>query len=210
MFFDPRSEGMKPEPFAHSVYNAIVVPRPIGWISTVDSGGVVNLAPFSFFNALTGDPPCVMYCPNGFKPGTKEVKDSLTNAETTGEFVFNLCTYDLKDEMNATAAHEPASIDEMAAAGLEAAPCENVAPPRVAAAPIALECKYMETIRLPLSSRGSPNHVVIGQVVGIHVADEVIVDGIIDIAKLRPLARLGYLDFAVIEPGSIFAMPRPD
>ncbi|MBT7233703.1 MAG: flavin reductase family protein, partial [Rhodospirillaceae bacterium] len=76
MFFDPRSEGMKPEPFAHSVYNAIVVPRPIGWISTMDIGGVVNLAPFSFFNALTGDPPCVMYCPNGFKPGTKEVKDS--------------------------------------------------------------------------------------------------------------------------------------
>ncbi|MFP6736323.1 MAG: flavin reductase family protein [Rhodospirillales bacterium] len=210
MFFDPRTDGMKPKPFVYSIYTAMVVPRPIGWISSQDENGVVNLAPFSFFNALTGNPPCVMFCPNGFKPGTKEPKDSLTNAEATGEFVFNLCSYDLREAMNATAAHEPASIDEMAAAGLEAGVCENVKPPRVAAAPIALECKHFQTLPLPKSSRGTPNHVVIGQVIGIHVADDVITEGIIDIAKLRPLARLGYLDFAVIEPGAIFSMPRPD
>lgn len=209
MFFDPRSDGMKPEPFTHSVYNAIVVPRPIGWISTLGADGVVNLAPFSFFNALTGDPPCVMFCPNGFKPGTAEPKDSLTNAEATGEFVFNLCTYDLREQMNATSAHEPASIDEMAAAGLAPADCENVKPPRVAAAPIALECKHLETVRLPPASSGAPNHVVIGEVIGIHVDEAVISDGIIDIVKLRPLARLGYLDFATIEPSAIFSMTRP-
>ncbi len=209
MYFDPK-DGMRPEPFKYSVYNALVVPRPIGWISTLSKEGVVNLAPFSFFNSLTGDPPCVMFCPNGFKKGTKEPKDSLTNAEQTGEFVFNMCTYDLRDQMNATAIHMPSSYDEMAEAGLEGAPCEKVKPPRVKASPIALECTYIETVHLPPSSKGVANHVVLGQVVGIHVADEVIHDGIIDVGKMRPLARLGYLDFAAIDADSIFAMPRPD
>src|SRR5690606_31515015 len=112
---------------------------PIGWISTVSADGVVNLAPFSFFNSLSADPPCVMFCPNGMKPGTTEPKDSLVNVEATGEFVFNMCTWDLREAMVATAVHEPASVDEMARAGLEAAPCEKVRPPRVAASPVALE-----------------------------------------------------------------------
>ncbi len=209
MYFDPK-DGMRPKPFKHSVYNALVVPRPIGWISTMSKAGDVNLAPFSFFNSLTGDPPCVMYCPNGFKKGTEELKDSLTNAEETGEFVFNMCTYDLRDQMNATAVHMPSSYDEMAEAGLEAAPCVKVKPPRVKASPIALECSYLQTVHLPKSSRGLTNHVILGQVIGIHIADEVIHDGIIDIAKIRPLARLGYLDFAVINEDNIFVMPRPD
>lgn len=208
MYFDPK-DGMRPPPFKFSVYNALVVPRPIGWISTIGTDGVVNLAPFSFFNALTADPPCVMYCPNGLKPGTDEVKDSLRNAEETGEFVFNLCTYDLREQMNATSAHVPASVNEMAEAGLEAAPCEKVKPPRVKASPIALECTYLETVHLPISSKGIPNHVVLGQVVGVHIADEVIVDGKVDIAKLRPLARLGYLDYASVEPENVFSMTRP-
>ena len=149
-----------------------------------------------------------MYCPNGYRKGTQESKDSLTNAEETGEFVFNMCTYELRDQMNATAEHVPASIDEMAAANLEAAPCHLVKPPRVLASPIALECKYLQTVHLPASSAGVPNQVVIGQVVGIHVADEVIVDGIIDVRKVNPLARLGYLDYATL--GEVFAMDRPD
>jgi flavin reductase (DIM6/NTAB) family NADH-FMN oxidoreductase RutF len=210
MFFDPREVGMKPPPFKHTVYNALVVPRPIGWISTVDRDGVVNLAPYSFFNALSGDPPCVMYCPNGYKTGTKEPKDSLTNTEATGEFVFNLCTHDLREQMNLTSAHVPRSVDEMAEAGLEAAPCNLVKAPRVAASPIALECKHHVTVTLPSAKNGSPNNVVIGEVIGIHIADEVIVDGIIDIHKIRPLARLGYLDYATIEPENIFAISRPD
>ena len=93
MFFNPLEVGMKPPPFKHTVYNALVVPRPIGWISTMSKDGVVNLAPFSFFNALSGDPPCVMYCPNAVKPDTGEKKDSYQNAQDTGEFVFNMCTW---------------------------------------------------------------------------------------------------------------------
>lgn len=210
MFFDPRIDGMKPEPFKRSVYTALVVPRPIGWISTINSAGVVNLAPFSFSNALTGDPPCVMYCPNGFKPGTRVPKDSVVNAEATGEFVFNLCSYELREQMCATSAHELAGVDEMAGAGLAPATSMNVTPPRVAAAPISLECIHLQTIQLPLSSTGEPNHVVLGQVVGIHVADDVINDGVIDIAKLQPVARLGYLDYSVVKPDAVFSMHRPD
>jgi flavin reductase (DIM6/NTAB) family NADH-FMN oxidoreductase RutF len=110
--------------------------------------------------------------------------------------------------MNATAAHVPASIDEMAEANLEAAPCQLVKPPRVLASPIALECTYLQTVTLPSSSTGVPNQIVIGQVVGIHVADDVITDGLIDIRKLNPLARLGYLDYATVD--NVFAMNRPD
>lgn len=210
MFFDPREVGMKPPPFKHTIYTALVVPRPIGWISTVDRDGVVNLAPFSFFNALAGDPPFVMYCPNGFKPGTDEQKDTLVNAESTGEFVFNLCTSELRQQMNLSSAHLPRSIDEMAEAGLQAAPCQFVKAPRVKASPIALECRHHVTVTLPSSKDGNPNNVVIGEVIGIHVADEVIVDGKIDINRVRPLARLGYLDYATIEADNVFAMKRPD
>lgn len=207
MFFETKF-GLQPPPFTHTIYTALVVPRPIGWISTVSQEGIINLAPYSFFNAVSGDPPCVMYCPNGWKRGTNEAKDSLTNVEATGEFVFNMCTYELREQMNATAAHVPASVDEMAAAGLEAAPCELVKPPRVKASPIALECRYLQTVNLPAARNGSPNQMVIGQVIGIHVADEVISDGMIDIRKVNPLARLGYLDYATID--NVFAMQRPD
>jgi flavin reductase (DIM6/NTAB) family NADH-FMN oxidoreductase RutF len=207
MFFEPK-DGLRPPPFTHSVYNALVVPRPIGWISSMSADGVINLAPYSFFNSVSGDPPCVMYCPNGWRRGTKEPKDSLTNVEQTGEFVFNMCTYDLRHQMNATAEHVPASVDEMAKAGLEAAPCHLVKPPRVKASPIALECQYLQTVKLPASSEGRPNNIVIGQVIGIHVADDVIIDGIIDVNKVNPLARLGYLDYATL--GTVFSLERPD
>lgn len=209
MFFDPREAGMKPEPFKHSVYSALVVPRPIGWISSLSADGVVNLAPFSFFNALSGDPPCVMYCPNAVKPGTEEKKDSYQNVQDTGEFVFNMCTWDLRHEMIVTAEHAPASVDEMAKAGLEAAPCQNVSPPRVKASAIALECKHIQTIDLP-PGRNSQSHVVMGQVVGIHIKDDVITDGIVDIHKMELIARLSYLDYAKIESENIMALRRPD
>jgi len=210
MFFDPRKVGMRPEPFKHTVYNALVVPRPIGWISTLSDRGIANLAPYSFFNSISGDPPCVMFCPNGFKPGTTELKDSLVNSEATGEFVFNMCTYDLRDEMNATSKHVPASINEMEAVGLAAAKCVNVKVPRVEASPIALECKYLQTIHLPKTKTGGPNNVVIGEVIGIHVDEEMVVDGKINIHKVKPLARLGYLEYASIEPNNIFSLKRPD
>ena len=209
MYFDPK-DGMKPPPFAHTVYNALVVPRPIGWISTISTAGVINLAPYSFFNALCGDPPCVMYCPNGYKTGTTEPKDSLTNVRETGEFVYNMCTFDLLEPMNASSAHVPASVDEMAAAGLEAGECMQVKPPRVKNSPIALECKVLQILDLPPTRNDVPNTTLIGQVVGIHVDDDVIVDGKIDAAKMQPLARLGYLDYAKITADTIFTVPRPD
>ncbi|MDE0941303.1 MAG: flavin reductase family protein [Alphaproteobacteria bacterium] len=209
MYFDPK-DGMKPPPFKHTVYNALVVPRPIGWISTISTAGVINLAPFSFFNALSGEPPCVMYCPNGFKPGSTEAKDSLTNVQETGEFVYNMCTVDLLDAMNKSSAHVPSSVDEMAEAGLEAAACEQVKPPRVKNSPIALECKLLQIVDLPAPKNSSPNNMVVGQVVGIHIADDVIVDGKIDAGLVQPLARLGYLDYAKITADNIFTVPRPD
>ena len=210
MFFDPRTDGMKPAPFNHSIFTSLVVPRPIGWISTIDIDGVVNLAPFSYFNAIAADPPCLMYCPNGPKKGTTEPKDSLSNAEMTKEFVFNLCSHDLREKLNKTARHEPRGEDEMEKAGLTPAPSVNVKPPRVADAPIALECKYLRTVRLPQSSSGSENNMVLGQVIGIHVRDDVIIKGTIDISKIRPIARLGGLDYSVLEPENVFSMKRPD
>ena len=209
MFFNPLEVGMKPDPFKYTVNNALVVPRPIGWISTLSPDGVVNLAPFSFFNALSGDPPCVMYCPNAVKPGTEEKKDSYTNVRDTSEFVFNMCTWGLRNEMVATAEHSPRDADEMAAAGLETAPCINVKPPRVKASPVALECKHLQTIDLP-PGKTSQSHMVIGQVVGIHIDDSVITDGIVDVHKMELIARLGYLDYAKIEAENIISLKRPD
>lgn len=206
MFIDPAIE-MKPAPLRFSPFKALVVPRPIGWITTISAAGVVNLAPFSFFNGVTDDPPCVMYCPNGTHPDGGP-KDSLRNVQETGEFVFNLCNWDLREKMNLTAEHLPRDVDEMKAAGLEAVASEKVAPPRVAASPAAFECRYIQTVELPAGSRGAVNHVVIGEVIGIHIDDSVIVDGIIDIGLLRPVARLGYMDYAVVDEG--FTMMRPD
>jgi flavin reductase (DIM6/NTAB) family NADH-FMN oxidoreductase RutF len=206
MFIDP-AVNMKPEPLRYSPFKALVVPRPIGWITTMSAAGDLNLAPFSFFNGVTDDPPCVMFCPNGTHPDGGP-KDSLRNVQETGEFVFNLSNWTLREEMNKTAEHMPRSVDEMAAAGLEAAPSKLVAPPRVAAAPAAFECKLFKVIDLPPSKSGRPSHVVIGEVIGIHIDDSVIVDGIVDIGLLQPIARLGYMDYAVVNEG--FTMMRPD
>jgi flavin reductase (DIM6/NTAB) family NADH-FMN oxidoreductase RutF len=206
MFIDP-AVNMKPEPLRFSPFKALVVPRPIGWITTMSAAGDLNLAPFSFFNGVTDDPPCVMFCPNGTHPDGGP-KDSLRNVQETGEFVFNLSNWTLREEMNKTAEHMPRSVDEMAAAGLEAVPSKLVAPPRVAAAPAAFECKLFKVIDLPPSKSGRPSHVVIGEVIGIHIDDSVIVDGIVDIGLLQPIARLGYMDYAVVNEG--FTMMRPD
>ncbi|MEA3214909.1 MAG: hypothetical protein QOJ19_1065 [Acidimicrobiia bacterium] len=196
---------MKPEGFRHSLYNALVVPRPIGWISTIGADCVVNLAPFSFFNMCGGDPPSVMYCANGtHREGGP--KDSLANVREVPEFVFNLCTWDLREQMNATSATSPRSVDEMAEAGLEAATSVRVRPPRVAATPLALECEVVQIVALP-SSETTSNNMVIGRVVEVHIADHVIVDGKVDVPTLRPLARLGYLDYSVID--DVFSMVRP-
>lgn len=199
MYFDPRTE---PHGLAHSPYTALVVPRPIGWISTVGADGVVNLAPYSFFNLVSSYPPFVMF-------SSAERKDSQRNAEETGEFVCNLASYELKDAMNASSAPYAGGVSEPDRVGLEMAPSRQVRPPRVARAPAALECKYFKTVAL-YGSDGKRNRssVILGEVIGIYIDDRVIVDGLVDIRRMRPVARLGYLDYCVVD--EFFAMARPE
>ncbi|MGI9616093.1 MAG: flavin reductase family protein [Acidimicrobiales bacterium] len=205
MEYEPTA-GLRPPGMKHSIYGALVVPRPIGWITTMSTEGVVNLAPYSFFNAVSADPMCVMYCANGshVEGGGK---DSLENVRETGEFVTNLVTADLAKPMNDSSISAPRSVDEMALVGLDPQPSLKVKPPRVGAAPIHLECELDRIVELP-SSDTTLNRMVIGRVVQVHISDEVIVDGMVDWGRLRPLARLGYLDYAEIsEP---FSLDRPD
>jgi flavin reductase (DIM6/NTAB) family NADH-FMN oxidoreductase RutF len=198
MFYDAvaNTHGLQWDPF-----KALVTPRPIGWISTLGKNGVVNLAPYSFFNAVSTDPHFVMFSSGGRK-------DSQRNAEETGEFVCSLATYDLREAMNRTSEHVAPDVDEMVLAGLTPAPSKLVAPPRVAESPVAFECKYWRTIELPGPDGGPGTHaIVLGQVVGIHIDDAAIVGDKVDVTKLKPIARLGYGDYAVID--EVFELSRP-
>jgi flavin reductase (DIM6/NTAB) family NADH-FMN oxidoreductase RutF len=199
MFYESiaNRHGLKHDPF-----KALVVPRPIGWITSLAPDGRVNLAPYSFFNAFSSRPHIVGFSSEGYK-------HSAENIEKTGAFVCNLATWALRDRMNITSAPVAANVDEMSLAGLTPAPSRLVAPPRVAESPVALECRYLQTVR-PADIDGNPIDawLVIGQVVGIHIADELIEDGIVDITRARPIARLGYRDYAVIN--EVFQMTRPE
>lgn len=203
MFYQPslRDHGLRHDPF-----KALVVPRPIGWISSLDAEGRPNLAPYSFFNAMAADPPVVVFG-TGLRPRGPERKDSQANIEATGEFVCNLSTESLKAEMNASSASLPAGADEFVHAGLATLPSRLVKPPRVALSPVALECRYLQTVELPCDTPGRANYAVFGQVVGIHIDESLIVDGRVDILRARPLARLGYMEYTVLD--NVFAMDRP-
>lgn len=201
MFYDPikRDHGLP-----HNPLIACVTPRPVGWISTLNTQGTVNLAPFSFFNLVSGDPPVVMFSASP-KPDNGR-KDSQLNAEATGEFVFNLSTLDLLDQMNVTASIEEPNFDEMQAVGLTPSPSRLVKAPGVAESPIRFECKYLQTVDMPPSQSGAYSSVVFGQVIGIHVDDAFIVDGMVDVAAMKPLGRLGYNDYVVVD--KVFTLPR--
>jgi flavin reductase (DIM6/NTAB) family NADH-FMN oxidoreductase RutF len=198
MFYDPRTggHGLPRNPFL-----ALVAPRPIGWISTLSPDGVPNLAPYSFFNAFSTDPPVVGFSSSG-------PKDSLANVEATGCFVVNIVGSTLARAMNATSAAVKPGVDEFALAGVSAIPGNAVGAPRVAEAPAALECLHVRTIALT-NAAGAPANafLVLGEVVGIHIDDSILTDGFVDVAKLQPLARLGYMDYAVVAES--FAMERP-
>jgi flavin reductase (DIM6/NTAB) family NADH-FMN oxidoreductase RutF len=197
MDYDPRSE---PHNLAHSPVTSLVVPRPIGWISTISPAGIVNLAPYSFFNLIAGSPPFVLFSSN-------PRKHSQANAEATGEFVYNMATFELREQMNVSGSEHPADVSEPEIAGLEMVPSRLVKPPRVALAPIALECRYIKTIEWHGSNgQRSTASAVIGEVVNVHVDDALIVDGKIDLSRIRPIARLGYMDYTVVD--NIFTMPR--
>lgn len=197
MFYEPiLGHGLPHDPF-----KAIVAPRPIGWISTVDKRGEPNLAPYSFFNGVCDSPPIVMFSSAGRK-------HSAANAEATGEFVCNFVSHALKDAMNTTSAAVDAGVNEFRLASLAPARCRVVKAPRVAASPAALECKTIGVTELK-DRFGEPTDrfVVFGQVVGVHLDESYLVDGMFDTAKAGALARCGYLDYSATF--ETFAMTRP-
>ena len=201
MFYDAleNKHGLPHDPF-----KALAVPRPIGWISSVGANGIANLAPYSFFNAVAEKPHYVVI-------GSGGVKDTLSNIEETKEFVCNLATYDLRNHMNISSATVPRGVDEFPLAGLTAVKGNMVAAPRVKEAAAAFECRLHQLIPLPGVGRYKQNFtLIIGLVVGIHIDDKYIVDGIIDTASMKPIARLGYMDYAVISADNMFAINRPE
>jgi len=203
MFYEP---GRTPHNLPHDPFKSCVVPRPIGWISTIDSAGRHNLAPFSQFQNVTFAPPIVLFSANHNTTG--KYKDSVANAEATGEFVWNMATYALREAVNLTAQELSPDVDEFEIAGLTKAPSRLVRPARVAESPIHFECRYLQTVHLRGNGMMGSADVVFGQVIAIHIADDALrPDGCIDILKLRPIARLGYYDYTSIE--SIFSMKIP-
>ncbi|MET0321524.1 MAG: flavin reductase family protein, partial [Duganella sp.] len=185
-------------------FNAIVGPRPIGWISSRSASGVLNLAPYSFFNAFNYTPPLIGFSSIGRK-------DSLRNIEETGEFVWNLATRPLADAMNASCAPAPPEVDEFALAGLATAPSRLVDVPRVAASPVAFECKCSQIIRLQGAS-GAPTDawLVMGEVVGVHIAHALLRDGVYDTAGSQTILRGGGpADYFEVDADSLFRMHRP-
>ena len=200
MFYRP-SEG---HGLPHNPFNAIVTPRPIGWISSRGASGRDNLAPYSFFNATAYVPPQVMFASTGTKPDREPGKDSLGNIRETGVFCVNIVEYAMRDVMNATSAVLPAETDEFAHAGIEKAECETIACARVAAAPASLECELVDIVRL----RGAANYLVMGEVTGVHMRDDCLVDGSFDVTTFNPLSRLGYRDYTTVR--EVFSLRRPD
>lgn len=194
--------------FKASVFNSVVVPRPIGWIGTLGPQGVANLAPFSYFNALSAAPPMVMFCCNASHSEGGD-KDTLHNTRARGEFSVNLVTWALREQMNVSSAPAPRAVDEFELAGLEKAPCQLIGAPRVAAAATSLECRVVRIVDLPTDeSSGQINTMVIGRVLGVHVRDDLVdAQGRVDVMGERPLTRLGGFRYGVVT--EIFEMPRP-
>ena len=201
MFYSTRSNnhGLPFNPF-----KSCVIPRPIGWISTMSHDGIVNLAPFSMFNQLGYDPPLVFFSGSN-RPETGQRKDSVTNAEETGEFVVNMATYAMREQVSASARFVAPDVDEFELAGVTKLPSHMVKPPRVAESPVNMECVYHSTLTIPANRRDTIHRVVIGRVVGIHIRDDALTaDGRLDIANIRPLARLGYTDYTSVT--EVFSM----
>ncbi len=197
MFYEPRlGHGLPHDPF-----KAIIAPRPIGWISTVDAAGRPNLAPYSFFNAVHGNPPMLAFT-------SESMKHSAANALATGEFVFNLCTRPLFEAMNISSGALATGESEFEAAGLETAPGRLVKAPRVAASPAALECKVVHSMQFhDVNGTALQGWMIVGQVIGVHIDDAYITAGRFDTARAQPLARCGYRDYATVT--ELFEALRP-
>ena len=200
MFYKPADGHGLP----HNPFNAIVTPRPIGWISSRAADGSDNLAPYSFFNAVAYVPAQVMFASTSAKPDREGTKDSVGNIRETGVFCVNIVEYAARDVMNASSGALPREVDEFAHAGIEKAACETIDCARVANAPAHLECRLTQIVQLP----GAANFVVFGEVTGIHLRDDCLVDGRFDVTRFQPLSRLGYRDYAVVR--EVFELARPD
>jgi flavin reductase (DIM6/NTAB) family NADH-FMN oxidoreductase RutF len=202
MYYEP---GLTPHGLPFNPFKSCVVPRPIGWISTTSGDGRDNLAPFSQFQMLNYDPPIVMFSANQSPRGAR--KDTVVNVEQTGEFVWNMATWALREAVNLTSEELPRGADEFLHANLAKAPSRLVRPPRVAASPIQFECRHMQTVRLPGNGAVGSVDVVFGRVVCVHIEDACLRGGRIDIEALRPLARMGYHDYTAVD--KVFTMtPR--
>jgi len=199
MHYDPVNgrHGLRFDPF-----KALIVPRPIGWIGTLSREGVPNLAPYSFFNAVSDHPPVVMFSSHGRK-------DSLRNIEATGEFTCSLATHDLRERVNLSSATVSPEVDEFELSGLTAVPGVSVKAPRVGESPAAMECKYWQKIDLPGAGGRTGYTVIFGTVVGIHIDDRFIRDGLVDAPAMKAIARLGYMDYSVVSRENVFSLNRP-
>lgn len=206
MFYEPKKKnhGLPKNPF-----NSLIIPRPIGWISSSDKLGVHNLAPYSFFNAVSYRPPTVMFS-GGVGSASDGMKDSIRNIEETGEFVCNLATWDTREQMNKSSMTLPPESDEISLSGLTPIPSKIISAPRIKEAPAHLECRYLKSVDIPGWSEADGFRVIFGEVVGIHINDEFITEeGLVDVIKMLALGRLGYNDYTRVDNESIFSMDRP-
>lgn len=188
----------------HNPFNAIVAPRPIGWISSRSADGTDNLAPYSFFNAIAYVPPQVMFASTSAKPDQDGTKDSVANIRETGVFCVNIVAQSDRDVMNISSEGFAKDIDEFAKSGAAKTECSEIACARVANAPAALECQVRQIVPL----EGAHNVMIIGEVVGVHMRDDCVVNGRFDVTQFQPLTRMGYRDYAVIR--EVFELTRPD
>jgi flavin reductase (DIM6/NTAB) family NADH-FMN oxidoreductase RutF len=201
MFYNTKTNDHN---LASNPFKSCIVPRPIAWISTKGKDGVVNLAPYSYFNAVADSPPVIMFA-SGHQPDGSD-KDSLRNIQETGEFVVNIASYGMHEEVNLSSSNLAYGHSEAEHFAIETLESKLVKPPRVASCAIALECKLLQIIEPNLEGKSVSSKMILGHVIGIYIDDNVLTDGKIDIHKLKPIARLGYNEYAVIN--DIFKMSR--
>ena len=205
MFFEPNKNN---HGLPYNPIKACVVPRPIGWITTVSNDGLVNAAPFSFFNALSYNPPFCLFSAGGHT-NDEEDKDTVANVKANGEFVYNMATWSQREEMNETGFIIERNINELAKANLKPLTSKIVKPPRISGSPVHFECKLHDIVVLPGNTKTATHHVVFGEVIGVHIADDAInQDGLVDVGMLKPISRLGYKDYAWTDESVMFQMEK--
>ena len=204
MFYETKknNHGLKHDPF-----KSCIIPRPIAWITTISNDGIDNCAPYSFFNGVSSDPPMIMFANNGTAVDERGPRDTFSNIKENQEFVINVSTFNTKDKMNKTSARLNKRISEIEFASLDTLDSRLVKPKRLKESPINMECILYKIIDLPGITENNYNGILIGKVIGIHINDEYIKDGKVDVIKIKPLARLGYFDYSVID--DFFTIKRP-